>query len=158
MANPTQKGLDLAYMIQEELAQRLGPAGANVTGGVGEVKFDTDGNPWFQIGTPGTTNKGGVIKVQPTPWTLAKDILGNAAIQYTPHEILLSTETNSVAGTDVNTADVLLAIIGVICLKGCKVLWYKTAAATVPAVSGGVNGTLTATFNPHIQYPLVMQQ
>lgn len=158
MANSTQKALDLAYLIQEELALRLGAAGANITGGVASVTFDTDGCPLIQVGTSGAGNKGGLIKVIATPWPNAKDILGNSAIQYGPQTIMLATETGGVAGTDVNDPAVLLPMLSVCTLKGCRFEWYKSANGVAPVVGTLVAGNLKAAFESTLQYPLISSQ
>lgn len=162
MAYPNHKAFQLALMLQEELAMRLGAAGANISGGVGEVQMAADSMPWFQIGGGSSTNKGGIIKIVQYPWTNAKDILGNTANQYGPLVIQFGEEKHtSVAGASYNTPVELAAILGPVFLKGARVEWYKTTYATVPAVDGTtglINGTLTASFEGHLQYPLVLGQ
>ena len=162
MAYPSQKATDLALLIQEELAMRLGAAGVNMTGSCGAVQFDTDGYPWMQFGVATTANAGGVIKVEQRSWTNAKDILGNTANQYGPLVIKMVEEKDNASGNGVdgtfNSLAVRLAILGVLINKGCQLMQYQTANTVVPAVSGGVNGTLKATFETTLQYPMISSQ
>lgn len=155
MANTTQKALDLASMIQEELLQRLAVLSPAVI--VGAVSFDTDSNPLIQIGTGAAGQKGGVIKVLPTAWPTAKDILGNAAIQYGPHTIQICTETNTAAGSDINDPSVLMPMLIVCALKGARFEWYKTANTVAPIAGSLIAANLKQSFES-MQYPLISMQ
>lgn len=162
MAYSNQKALDLALLIQEELAQRLGAAGLNVTGGVGDVKFDTDGYPWMQYGVATTANAGGVIKIIQRSWPNAKDILGNTANQYGPLTIQHCEEKDNGAGNGTdgtyNSLALRLTVAAVLVNKGCQLSMYQTANTVVPAISSGINGTLKTSFETTLQYPLLASQ
>lgn len=121
--------------------------------------FDTDNNPLISIG-PGTAgNKNAIVKVLPTSWPLANDILGNAALQYTPHTIQIVTEADS-AGTGIATATAwqfLFDIMGQATLMGCHVDTYQSANGVAPSTAA-ITGAPKSSFDPDLFHALISQQ
>lgn len=154
----TQKARSLSEYIAEELKLRF--AGSTLlTGGFSQTD-DTDGNPLILMGSGSPGAKNAVIKVMPTAWPLAKDSLGNAAIQYTPHTILLATEKNAEAGDadndDIFTAQDLLHLLGTLMYKGCKVEWYQEDDGTQPTASTFTANKLSGSWEHSLKYPLTI--
>lgn len=146
----TKKALVLSEELAADLAMRLGMAAT--------VSYDTDNCPLvsFGSGVAGTANI--LIKVKPEALPGSQDILGLASIPYGPHIIQLATEANdaSVAATpDCLTPAQLLATLGEIVMKGCKVEWYESATTVVPTTATLVAANLKAAFQPSMKYPLI---
>lgn len=152
----TQKALDFARLLREELAIRLAALATPVTV-QSDISFDTDECPYFQIGTGGIGAKGGIVKVAPIAWPLAKDIFGNTATIFTPHMIQICTESNSDAGSDINSPAELLPILATSCLKGTRVEWYKVANGVAPVLASIVVGNLKATYD-NLYFPMISSQ
>lgn len=156
MANTTQKALDLCRAVKEEITLRCAALGTPVV--VGDFLFDSVGNPYFQIGTGAINAQGGLVYILPYPWPSAKDVLGNAAIQYTPHVVRFCSEKHSVAGySDRNLFVTLLPILAVLLGKGAAFEWYQTASGTAPVIGSFIAGNLVASFD-NLYYPLVSGQ
>ena len=152
-----------AIAMAHELADKLKLRFSTLT--VAE-SFDSDGFPLITIddGAPATGEASMIVKVMPIDWPLAKDILGNAANIYTPHKILLGTESNF-AGTTDNVADYLtrqqlLNIVGEIVLRGTAVEWYETAAGTAPTIANTIFAAakLKASWIPDMYNGMTNQQ
>ena len=154
----TQKSLDLARQLQFKLQLRLGASNPTLT--VHDVSFDTDSNPLILIddGTPATTEKCAVIKIMPQSWPLAKDVLGNAAIQYTPHVAMLATEAVATNGTYLDF-QMLTHILGEMYALGCQFQFWQSTNGTAPsATTFGTASNLKASFYPDMYNPLTSQQ
>lgn len=147
----TKKALVLSEELAADLAMRLGMAAT--------VSYDTDNCPLvsFGSGVAGTANI--LIKVKPEALPGSQDILGLASIPYGPHIIQLCTEANYAGATD-NVDDPLtpaqlLATLGEIVMKGCKVEWYQSATGVAPSTAALIAADLKAAFQPSMKYPLI---
>jgi hypothetical protein len=145
--------------ISKELADRLRSRGLSTLGVV--ESFDTDQNPLITIGSgvAGTANF--LIKVMPTNWPLAKDILGLAALQYTPTTIAIATEADPAAGAgaDPTTRAQLLPVLGQCMEMGTHVDWYESANGTAPSAATIADPTkLKASFDQDNYRPLISSQ
>lgn len=154
----TQKALSLALTLQSKLLARLGSV-------VHDVSFDSDQNPLILIddGTPAAGESAAVIKIQPEPWPLARDVLGNAAIQYTPHVVKLCTEKDPTggAGADIMALQTKLSILAECLALGCKTEWYRTTNGTVPSASALAtldDSAPEAAVYPDLYNPMTSQQ
>lgn len=145
----TKKALVLSDELAADLAMRLGMAAT--------VSYDTDNCPLVSFGTgvAGTANI--LIKVKPEALPGSQDILGLASIPYGPHIIQLATEANpdGGAGADCLTPAQVLATLGEIVMKGCKVEWYESASGVAPSTAALVAADLKAAFQPSMKYPLI---
>lgn len=154
MAN-SFKALEIARQLQSKLFQRLGSS-------VHDMSFDTDGNPLILIddGSPAAGEKNWVIKVRPIDWPLAKDVLGNSALMFTPHVVQFVTEANPTggAGADVLAPADMLPVMGEILLVGAQVEWYQSANGVAPTAAAIISGNLKASFYPDIYNKLTSQQ
>jgi hypothetical protein len=152
----TQKALELARAIREALALRLATNSVVVDS---DISFDTDESPYFQVGTGIAGAKGGIIKVRPIVWPLAKDIFGNTATIFTPHVIQIVTEGNPIGGggADVNDYPTLIAMLGEAIVHGTKVEWYMTANTVAPVAASIIAGNLKASFD-NLYFPMVSSQ
>ncbi len=152
----TKKAVELARYIEEEIKLRL-PALA-VT-----FSFDDDENPLVQVGDGGAGDAGGLFKVMPISWPLAKDSLGNTAYSVGPHKIMFASEANYAATSDniadINTTAQLLPLIAVALSKGCRFEWWQEASGTPPAITTfDTASKLKAVFEASLQYPMVQSQ
>jgi len=124
--------------------------------------FDSDGYPLVQVGTGDAGDPGGLIKVMPQDWSLAKDILGNTATIYTPHVAKIVFEANAEEGgadeDDVNTWAVLLPIIGEVVMRGTRVELYLSDNASAPDAAEIVADNLKATFDPMPTQGMIQNQ
>lgn len=152
------KAQAIAHELAAKLKERL-PSTQIVTEGFSS----TDNNPTILIndGTPAAGEANFVLKVIPVSWPLAQDILGNAALQYTPHIVQLCTEADPTAGAgaDPTTRAQLLPVLGQALAMGCQLDWYETTNGTVPTVALLESGaTFRATYYPDVRYPLISGQ
>ncbi len=118
---------------------------------------DANGDPTIKFSAdsgPTTGEKVVLIRIKQVPNSLAKDVLGNTAIQFGPHRIQLCTEANDeTTGTDdILTAAELAPLLVEIGRKGCELEWYVTTAGTVPTVDAlntlETAGTVTGRWFP----------
>ena len=148
MATITAKSQELVRVLADKFAKRVAS-----TLPVQVRSADSNGQPVLTLSadsSPATGEKVVVIRIQPNPWTLATDVLGNTAIQYGPHVIDICTEKNYAGATD-DVADILtpvelLPILGDVIMTGCLVRWYQTANGTVPSASAMTSSNLIASY------------
>lgn len=149
------KAIALARSIASEL--RLRQSALAVA-----ESFDSDGSPLVKLGTGSIGAAGGLIKVRPQDWPLAKDILGLTASIYSPHVIQLVTEANYEGATDnvldINTPAVLLLLLGEALSKGCRVEWYQSANGNAPDASDITSGNLKASWDPSFEHGMIANQ
>lgn len=154
MANTTKKALVMADEMISELKQRQSALAVSLS-------YDTDGSPLIRVGTGVAGTAGGLLKIMPIDWPLAKDILGLAADVYTPHVVKLNVEANNVAGAgaDINTWAVQLLLVSVAVTRGARTEVYVSTAGTAPNATDLADSTkLQATFHPNVQYPMISSQ
>jgi hypothetical protein len=99
--------------------------------------FDANGDPTILMSadaTPAAGEKVLLIRIKQVSNPLAKDVLGNTAIQFGPHVIQLCTEDDSGAA-DILTPAQLAPLLCEIGRKGAEFQWYETANGTVPSVA-----------------------
>lgn len=122
--------------------------------------FDTDGFPLVQVGSGSIGAAGGLIKVLPVDWPLAKDILGLTATNFGPHRVQIVTEADPAggAGANINTAQQLLNLIADAILSGCQIEWYQSANGNAPDVSDITSGNLKATLTAHPVFGMIASQ
>lgn len=150
----TKKALAMAEELVSELKQRQSALAV-------VMSFDTDGNPLVKIGSGAVGAKGGLVKIMPIDWPLAKDILGLASQVYTPHKILLAVEANeaaAVAEADVNDWQTKLTMLGALLARGTRLEVYESANGTGPTVGTMIPGNLKGAYDPSAQYPLIQGQ
>ena len=156
MANTTKKALDLALFASEEIKLRLAALSTPVV--VGDMQYDSTGNPFFQVGTGGINAQGGLVYIYPYPFPSAKDVLGSAQQIYTPHVIAICTEKHTVDGYSTrNLLVTLLPILGVLLGKGCRFEWYQTTSGVAPVIGSFIAANLVASFD-NLYYPMVSGQ
>jgi hypothetical protein len=149
----TKKAQALAGDLASDLALRFGTSLA-----VTQLN-DTDGNPLVRVGSGTAGQPGALIKVMPVSWPLATDVLGLPQQVYTPHVIIVSWEAPTAqagADADPNSLQTKLTLLGDCALKGTRLELWTTAAGTAPAP--GALGTLQASFEPSVQYPMISNQ
>lgn len=113
-----------AIALAAELADRLKFRSAALAALTFVASFDTDANPLIAIGTQASSDaRAFLVKVMPVPWLLSQDILGNSAIQYTPHVIKVLKEA---ASTGVTSGDILQVLAQVVDM-GCEVKLYESS-------------------------------
>jgi hypothetical protein len=152
----TKKALALADELASELKQRQ-------TALAVAQSFDTDGNPLIQVGAGTAGAKGGLVKIKPIDWPLAKDILGLQAEVYTPHVIQLGVEANPAggAGADVNDRVTELLLLATLVTRGTRVEVYETASGTAPAANATntfAAGNFKAAYDASVQFPMISSQ
>lgn len=149
------KSQAIAHELANRFANRVGLTALGIVEG-----FDTDSNPLITIGTgvAGTANF--IVKVLPTSWPLAQDVLGLTALQYTPHSIAIVTEADPTggAGADPTTRSQLLQVIAQSVDMGCHVDWYESASGVAPSAAAIVVGNLKASYDPDLWHPLINGQ
>lgn len=156
----TYKAQAIAHQLADWLKARLNGSPAVLVEGFSAA----DQNPYILIndGTPVAGEANFVIKIKPIDWPTAQDILGLAALQYTPHVIQLVTEADTTAGAaaDPFTRAQLLRVLGQIQQMGTRVEWYETAVGTAPTLALLEAGTavLKDAFDPDFYRPLVSGQ
>ena len=152
----TYKAQAIARKLHDSLQLRLQTA----TYFVNDISFDTDGSPFFTIndGTPASHEKNWILKVAPVSWPLAKDILGNSAIQYTPHAVQIAWEAGAASNFGDFAAMDVMKVLGESTLQGCRVELYMRTAGTAVAITDITAGNLQGTFEPNQFYPLVDSQ
>jgi protein-disulfide isomerase len=119
--------------------------------------FSAGGDPLINLGTGvATTNRAAIVKTQAQPWTLAQDILGNAALQYTPHVIKLLWEASPAGGF---TAEDRAQLQMQASAMGCQIKLYQTASGSGVVLADIDNeAKLVATFDPDAYRPLISSQ
>lgn len=122
-----------------------------------DVLFDSDSAPYLKVGTGVAGAKGGILKIVPYPWAAVTNIIGAAQPVYSQAVCQLVTETNTVAGTDINDPASLLPILGMALGLGMKFEWYKTANTVAPT-TGAITGTNLKSSFDNLYYPLVNSQ
>lgn len=145
-----------AIAIAHELADRLKFRSAALAALTFVESFDTDQNPLIAIGTQASTDSEAyLIKVMPTPWPLAQDILGNSALQYTPHQIKILKEASA---TGVTSAD-LLQIYAQVADMGCEVKLYESSHGGGVVLADINDETkLVTDAHPDLYHPLISGQ
>ena len=140
-----------ANEIAQELASRIKIYQPTLTQVLG---FDSNGNPTIAEGAGSAGGVNCFILVKPIDWSLAKDIFGNSAFQYTPHTIQFVTEANPAggAGADILTPDQLAKFMVPILRFGTRFEWYQTANGTAPTVSGITAANLKSTIENDIYW------
>ena len=157
-----------AGAIANELADRMKTRPALNTLVVGQATA-ADLNPIITIGTldltatpvAATTVAAALVKVIPQSWPLAQDILGNTAIQYTPHTIQILKEAGP-AGTPTGgglTSSAVLELLAQCAAMGCTVEIYETASGSgVLLADLGAAAKLVDTYSPDQYYPVISSQ
>jgi hypothetical protein len=143
----TQKSLNMAADMAAKLTVKSAPM-------LVTQSSDSDGNPVLTVSADATPVAGEaviVIRIKPETHSEAKDLFGNAAINYGPHVIQLCTEANFAGATD-NVADILTLaqlapVMDEVFGRGCTVEWYQTANATVPSIAAMIAANLKSTQN-----------
>ncbi len=114
---------------------------------------DSDGNPVITVSedaTPAFGEEVVVIRTKGIAWGLAKDIVGNDAIQYAGHVIQICTEKNYEGADDtildILGPNVLLPILIECGRKGTWVEWYRTDNGTIPSTAAMISDNLAATW------------
>lgn len=156
----TAKAIEIAQQLLDRLKLRFSGAGGTTSLTVSALAFDTDANPYFTIGSGSAGAQNAVIKVIPYTWPLAKDVLGNSAIQYTPHIVQLATELSASAGPGtILSVQSAMSIVGQILGTGCHWDWYQSANGTAPTVSTFATASnLKGSFELSLEYPLIQLQ
>jgi hypothetical protein len=149
----TAKANAISHAIADALKLRL-PAIALVEG------LDASGNPTIQLGAGTAGAAGGLIRIVPQEWSLAKDILGLTANIYTPHAAQICFEANvtSGSGADVNTIATQSLVFMEVALHGTRVDVFQTANGTAPVVASFVESNRKATFDPAIYQGMIANQ
>lgn len=149
----TKKALAIAPALRDELKLRLSaPFGSPLT--VGEITSDTDQSPLIKIGTGAVGAAGGLIKVRPTEWPTAQNIVGLPQTVYATHTIQFVRE----AGVAGNTLALTNRILAAIAVRGCKVELYEAPNGTAPDASQIIPANLKDTYEADVRYPLLAQQ
>lgn len=149
MSNTTEKARMIALKLADELKIRLSAlALAEGTGSAGD--------PLLTIGAGSIGGANAIVRVIPTAFSLAKDILGNAANSYTPHTIQLCTEANPAGGSgaDILTPQQVVSLTSAIDGFGATWEWYQSANGTAPTEAAMIAGNLKATFDQNSYYKL----
>jgi len=154
----TQKAINVARFLEEELRTRFSPASMGSLAVT--FSFDTDGNPLVKVGTGSIGAAGALFKIRPIVWPLATDVLGNPAISFGPHVIQIVSEANSllVAVADINTPAQVLALLASASQRGMKIDWYNSANGNAPDASDIIAGNLVGSWESSLQYPMVQSQ
>ena len=157
-----------AQAIAHELADRLKVRPAINALGVAEAT-DADLNPIITIGVidltadPAgvTTVACAILKVEPQSWPLAQDILGNAAIQFTPHVIKILKEAGP-AGTPTGgglSSSAVLELLAQCTQMGCRVEIYETESGGGVELADIDDAThLVDAYDPDAYHPLISSQ
>lgn len=177
MANPltSYKSIAIANQLVDWLKARLGSSMSVLQGfDTADTNFtnppiiyvcpaaDTTVTPTGANATAGHANF--AIKISPLPWATGQDVLGNPAIEYSPHVIRLITEADPTAGAgaDPTTRAQLLAVTAQLTQIGTRVEWYETAAATAPTSGAdpadGGSAVLKTTWDPDFYRPIISAQ
>lgn len=124
------------------------------------LSFDTDESPLVKLGTGSIGAAGGLIKVKPQDWSLAKDVLGLTAAIYSPHVVQLVTEADPAggAGANINTPAQLLLLLGEALARGCRVEWYQSANGNAPDAADITSGNLKASWDPSFEHGMIANQ
>jgi hypothetical protein len=152
----TKKALAMAEELVSELKQRQSALAV-------ALSYDADGSPLVKVGTGVAGTKGGLIKIQPISWPLAKDILGLDAQMFHPHVVKLNVEANYEGSNDgildINTWDVQLLLVAACVSKGARVELYLSTNGTGPNATDLADATkLKASWETNAQYPMVSSQ
>jgi hypothetical protein len=144
MAN-TYKSLAMMRELADLLAKESAAAFPVQT-----ESFDTAGNPVLTLSadsTPAAGEKVVVIRIQPTEADYAKDILGNAALRFSPHVIQMITELGASAPAEAACTAGDLHPITVECArKGMIFERYQSANGTLPATAEMTAANLKSTW------------
>ncbi|NDD54170.1 hypothetical protein EBZ39_09885 [bacterium] len=148
------KALALAQSLADSLKRRLTLA---VT-----LSFDADQNPLIRVGTGVAGTDGGLIKVSPIDWPLAKDVLGLDSPVYTPHVIKVCFEAaKAIAGPAISnpvTWKTRLALLAEAAVRGTRLEVFESDADSAPASSDMVAGKLRAAQEASPEYGMVQSQ
>ena len=144
-----------AQAIAHELADRLKVSLALAV----SESFDSDQNPLIQLGDALTTgSEAALVKVEPADWPLAKDILGNSALQYTPHVVKLLWEAHHSSTAGFTAAD-RLQLMARAAEMGCEVRVYESSYGDgVVLADIDDEDKLVTAVSPDAWHPLISQQ
>lgn len=145
------KAQSLAAELQNELAKRF----TTITA----VQQDTDGLPWFQVGTAGAGQQTAVVKVQDFDVSLWKDGIGqNQRVYGAPVKIQVVLEQIAGnTGTAILTAANALLLMGTLMHRGSRIELYMSANANSVDTTDITSGNLKQTFDPDPKYRLMSQ-
>ncbi|CAB4127220.1 hypothetical protein UFOVP75_88 [uncultured Caudovirales phage] len=151
----TAKANAISHAIADALKQRLASTGIAIAEGA-----DSSGNPTIQLGAGTAGAAGGLIRIVPQEWALAKDVLGLTANIYTPHSAQICFEANvtSGSGADVNTIALQSLVFMEVALHGTRVDVFQTANGTAPVLASFVESNRKATFDGSIFQGMIANQ
>jgi hypothetical protein len=149
MASTTYK----AQAIAAELADRLKVRSSLAVA----VSQDTDKNPLIQVGSALTTgSEACLIKVEAANWPEAQDVLGNAALAFTPHTIRMLQEAAPAGG--LTSAD-KLQILAQVAAMGTEVKLCESSSGSGVVVADLSDDTkVVSSYAPDAWRPLISQQ
>jgi hypothetical protein len=148
----TQKAIDFMKDFAAEMKARK--SGLAQTPGFSA----TDSSPTLLVGAASTGNEGFFLKLA-TYTSPNKDILGLTQNVYANHIAQIAFEANYASTSD-NIADVQqwgshLPAISILARMGLRVEVYEETNGTAPSETTIAASKLKATFEGHLQYPLI---
>jgi len=149
MATTTQKAIDLAGEMRNSLQRYFTT--------VGDVTFDTDGNPFFTVtqGTLAAGQQAAVVKVTPVP-SINVDGLGLAQKVYATHYIQVVLETSTIAHVALMTEQNKVWVYGETGARNCRFQLFLSAN-TVAVSTAAITGTPEATWDgPDLKFRLMI--
>ena len=161
--NTSQKAIETAKQLQEELNMRLGFTGATalLTSTLSFHALDATVSdaatlhPCVQFGTGVTTTASFCIVAKPIEWALAKDVLGLSQTMYVPTEILVGIEHTAAGAEPLSTLQ-KMQIMNVLARTGCRVSVFQKATAAGFLYSDFTSTNLLGVIEPSLKYPMVM--
>ena len=156
--NTTQKAMEIAMNLRDELAMRTGLATVlSFEALSADVSDGSTLHPVILVGTDVGTTAGCRVAVKPIEWPLAKDVLGLQSAVYTPHEILVGFEAPAAGPVEATSLALKLQIIGAIVQQGCRVKIFESPTTDFFDTADFTTAQYKGTFED-IKYPMVKSQ
>jgi hypothetical protein len=147
------KAQAIAHELADRLKVRAGLSALTIT-----ESTHSDGSPLITLsdGALTTTHESAIVKVEGASWPLAQDVLGSAALQYTPHVVKLLWEASPAGGL---TAKDRLELEGQAVAMGCQVRLYQSSSGAGVVLADIDNeAKLVGVFDPDAYRPLISSQ
>lgn len=154
----TQKSIEIARYLKEELASRTGLTVAlSFEVLSADVSDAATRYPVLLVGDDVGTHAGCRVVVKPIEWPLAKDVLGLQSPVYTPDEILVGFEAPAAGPVEATSLALKLQILGALVLQGTRVSIFESATTDFFDTADFTTANLKGTFED-IKYPMIKSQ
>lgn len=148
----TQKAIRLRDAMKDKLAKRAGTSALAFV-----ESFDANGDATLRVGSGVFSEAGAFIRIK-SEASLQVDGVGNTQRVYTPGIVQVAFEADPAggAGANINTYDIVLAVLGDATGTGCKTeVWLETNGTAPTATTFDTANKKKGTYEPTLEWPLM---